>query len=184
MALVSWRARIVYCCKRVFQRRDSTYIYAWFWLVWGGEAIYFQESPHNTLVPLMPQQITVILHYSLAQCIQNNRAYACTFFSSVTGPRHWYPGQLQKHITGPVCSLPKPNSHIPRFPQPGSPNQSWISVSRFHMTDGYSWESSLWLFSFITMSLSFLKADVFERICSLSLSLFLCFIHRKQLKQA
>lgn len=124
----------------------------------------------------MPWQITVILYYRLAQCIHNTHACVRMFFSSVTDPRHWCPGQLQRHITRPVCSSPKPNSHIPRFPQPRFPNQSWISVSRFHMSDGYSWESSMSVFWFITMSLSFLQDDVFERMCSL----FLCFIHRKQ----
>lgn len=64
------------------------------------------------------------------------------FFSSVTDPRHSCPRQLQKHITMPTRSLPKPYSQIPRFPQPSFPDRPRISVSCSWMADGYPREAT------------------------------------------
>lgn len=53
---------------------------------------------------------------------------------------HVCPRQLQRHFPMPTHSLPKPYSQIPRFPQPISLNQSWISALCSWMTDRYPWE--------------------------------------------
>lgn len=79
-------------------------------------------------------------------------------FSSVTAPHHSCPRQLRRHITMPGRSVPKLNSQIPRFPQLGFPNHSRISVSCSGMTDGYPWESSVWVFCFLPKTTSCFKS--------------------------
>lgn len=113
---------------------------------------------------LMPQQTTAPT--SLYACRQWRYAMCvhvcmCKFFSSVTDPRHSCLRQLQRHITMPACSLPKPYSQIPRFPQPSFPNWPRISVSCSWMTDGFPWESSMWVFCFTLITLSCFKSWCF-----------------------
>lgn len=136
--------------------------------------IFKDPHPHPPLKKNSTDQCPSSFEHAI-QTMPCHCIYACVctskFFSSVTDPRHSCPRQLQRHITMPVRSLPKPYSQIPRFPQPSFPNRPRISVSCSWMTDGYPWESSMWVFCFIPITLSCFKADVFDRNLSLSLSL-------------
>lgn len=143
VVLINWRWRscIMSCCNELIS------------VLWQLICFMFDFGwPNNDRV-FMFKEFTHWNMMIVPQC-----AYVCMCvhvkdFSSVTDPCHSRPRQLQTHITMPARSLPEPYSQIPRFPQPGFPNRPRISVSCSWMTDGYPWESSMWVFSFIPITL-------------------------------
>lgn len=137
VVLINWRWRscIMSCCNELISVLWQLICLC---LILANQVFIFEEITHWNIM-IVPQCAYVCM------CVHVKD------FSLVTDPCH--SRQLQTHITMPARSLPKPYSQIPRFPQPGFPNRPRISVSCSWMTDEYPWESSMWLFSFIPITL-------------------------------